>query len=238
MSMRLACELSARIAAVGSVTGSIFPLTLSSCNAVHPTPVLQIHGTADATVPYTGAPGWTHPVPLLISHWATFNNCDAAITTTMPDLSVIDGSTVEKSEYLNGDNCAEVVHYKILNGAHTWPGSVFNFPGTNYDIDASIEVWKFVSRYDINGMINCTSIGVTENEINTSIEILPNPSNKIINVNGAKSQSNYSIVTVIGQEVMSGVLQSETVQIDISSLPSNVYLLKIEDQVFRIVKAD
>ena len=37
-----------------------------------------------------------------------------------------DGSTVEKSSYLNGDNCVEVVHFKVLNGDHTWPLSLIH----------------------------------------------------------------------------------------------------------------
>ena len=39
-----------------------------------------------------------------------------------------------------------------------------NFPNignggiTNYDINASLEIWKFFSKYDINGLINPTAI--------------------------------------------------------------------------------
>jgi polyhydroxybutyrate depolymerase len=60
MSFKLACELSDRIAGIASVTGSILPLTLSNCNALHSTPIMQIHGTTDGTVPYNGGAGWTN----------------------------------------------------------------------------------------------------------------------------------------------------------------------------------
>jgi len=39
MSFVLACELSNRIAGIGSVTGSIVPLSLTNCNALHSIPI-------------------------------------------------------------------------------------------------------------------------------------------------------------------------------------------------------
>ena len=54
MSYRLACELSNRIAAIASVTGAMTINTPSTCSPEHPMPVMEIHGTADSTVPYNG----------------------------------------------------------------------------------------------------------------------------------------------------------------------------------------
>ena len=54
MSYHLACNLSSKIAAVASVTGSMSRETFNSCDPSHPTPVLQIHGTIDGTVPFDG----------------------------------------------------------------------------------------------------------------------------------------------------------------------------------------
>lgn len=239
MSFKLACELSSRIAAIGSVTGSIVPFTLNSCNAVHPTPILQIHGTADGTVPYLGGAGWTEPISSLVNYWVNSNNCDAtAITEMMPDINVGDGSTVEKFSYLNGNNCSEVVHFKIQNGDHTWPGTIFNTAGTNYDINASIEVWNFVSRFDINGLINCASIHVDENETSPSINVHPNPTNNNITVNGIDESTKYTLVSLLGQELMSGTLSVQSSQLDLSNLPADIYLLRIENHVFEIMKVD
>ena len=52
MSYTLACSLSNRIAAIASVTGSMNVGQDLTCNAQHPTPVMEIHGTSDAMVPY------------------------------------------------------------------------------------------------------------------------------------------------------------------------------------------
>ncbi len=174
MSFRLACELSDRIAAIGSVTGSIVPFTLDACNPSHSVPVLQIHGDSDGTVPYNGGLGWSEPITSLVNWWVIDNNCPPTpVFTAMPNISTTDGTTAERYAYENPNTCIEVIHYKILGGDHTWPGAAFNFPGTNYDINASKEVWDFLSKYDINGRIDCGTTG---------LETLQNTPKKVVKI--------------------------------------------------------
>jgi polyhydroxybutyrate depolymerase len=238
MSFHLACNLSNRIAAIASVTGSIVPLTLTNCNATHPTPVLQIHGTVDPTVPYNGGAGWSESIPTLMSHWANFNNCDLPATTTViPNTNTTDGSTVEKIVYENGDNCTQVVHFKITGGAHTWPGSVFPLSGTNYDINASKEVWNFVSKYNLSGLIGCQALELKENAT-SEFDIYPNPSNGMLEFKGDfDSASTYEIYDLRGMKIASGAV-SESKIIDLSQLESAVYLIKIGTEIkrFQLVK--
>jgi len=153
MSLLLACQLSDKIAAVASVTGSMTPETYDACNAQHPIPVLQIHGTSDADVPYNGV-FWSRSIDDVISYWVNYNNCDTNPTTTsFPNIDTLDGSTVEHFVYTGGDNGVTTEHMKVTGGNHTWPGATFDLPGlnTNQDINASMEVWQFFSRFDING---------------------------------------------------------------------------------------
>jgi len=234
MSFHLACNLSDRIAAIGSVTGSIVPLTMTNCNAAHPTPILQIHGTSDATVPYNGSAGWTVSLSNLTSFWANFNNCDLSPNTiAVTNTNTTDGSTVEKIVYQNGDNCTEVVHFKITGGGHTWAGSSYPLTGTNYDINASKEVWNFVSKYDINGLIGCTTLSLTEDE-ELEFEIFPNPSNGIIEIKGNfDNEILYEIYDLRGVKITDGLI-SNTQIIDIRQLDSAVYLLKIGNKINRI----
>jgi len=230
MSFRLACELSDRIAGIGSVTGSILPATLTNCNALHSTPIIQIHGTSDGTVPYTGGAGWTEPVSSLVDYWANFNNCLATpLIENMPNISVVDGSTVEKYSYLNGDNCTEVIHYKITNGAHTWPGSIINLPGTNYDIKASVEIWRFLSQYDINGLINCGSIGLDEEVLIPSLSVYPNPTENTLQIEGLQDLKDLHklIITDLSGAIL---FTTERVDkgIDVSELSSGFYIVHIK----------
>ncbi|MBK9457533.1 MAG: hypothetical protein IPO24_19130 [Bacteroidetes bacterium] len=76
MSHALACELSNRIAAIASVTGSIDKDRMPFCDPQHNTPVMQIHGTADETVPYDGNFEFL-PVDSVVSYWVKQNHCDA-----------------------------------------------------------------------------------------------------------------------------------------------------------------
>ena len=54
--------------------------------------------------------------------------------------------------WLNGDNCTSIQELKVIGGDHDWPGSFGNM-----DINATREIWDFVSQYDITGLINCNT---------------------------------------------------------------------------------
>ena len=149
MSFLLACQMSDKIAAIASVTGSMTPQTLNACNPQHPTPILQIHGTSDQTVPYLGDPTWTESIDDVLQYWVDYNNCN-----TVPIINLVASSfSVEYIVYDDGDNSVTTEHYKIYGGDHDWPG-VWG----NMDIHASAEVWKFFSKYDINGLIGTSTL--------------------------------------------------------------------------------
>ena len=159
MSYRLACELSDKIAAIAPVAGSYISYMLNSCNPIHPTPVLNIHGVADTMSIYYGEPG-VESIPSIISYWVNHNQCDTqSIFTQVANINLTDSSTAEHYVWKNGINGVEVEHFKIIDGGHTWPGS--NFPNsngiTNFDINASVEIWRFFSKYDINGLISTST---------------------------------------------------------------------------------
>jgi len=234
MSFLLACQLSEKIAAVASVTGSMTPDTFNDCNAQHPTPVLQIHGTNDSVVPYDGNSTWTLPIVDLVSYWVNYNNCEATITTTtFPDLDLLDGSTVEYSVYEDDDNGITTEHMKVIGGGHTWPGSIINIPGTNQDIDASMEIWLFFSKFDINGPLS-----VNEFE-NRQGYIYPNPTNSNINLSLSFSKEvNYELFSLLGKQLIVGTIKSNNQEIDLSNLPPNIYYLKLANQVFKILKTN
>ena len=148
MSYYLACNMSDEIAAIASVTGAMSSFTQLNCNPTHSTPVMEIHGTADLTVPF-------NDIVNGIEYWRDYNNCNlTADTTLMPDSNLGDLSTVKHIVYNNGDNGVTTEVFKVINGGHTWPGGSISTGVTNYDIDASVEIWKFFSRFDINGLIH------------------------------------------------------------------------------------
>lgn len=162
MSFLLACQISSKIAAVASVTGSMTPSTYDECNPDHPTPVLQIHGTNDGTVPYGGGAGWSQSILSVLNYWIDYNYCNSdPIVTPFEDIEPNDGSTAEHFLWGSGENGVTTEHIKIAGGGHDWPGIGLGYG--NMDLSASAEVWKFFMRFDINGSLN--------SEVNNVVEI-------------------------------------------------------------------
>lgn len=228
MSFRLACELSDRIAAVASVTGAMVPTTLNSCSPSHITPVMQIHGTNDLTVPYNGAV-WSSSVPDILNYWKIYNSLNPTpFIEPILDVDPTDGSTVEREAYVDNNGCMIVTHFKINNGGHTWPGSPFDIGGTNYDIDASVEVWRFLSQFNIFGVINgCLSAGTNELETKR-YSVYPNPSKNKLSITGLESEpTDVKLVSLTGGIVLELTLSKVNNSIDLSSLPEGNYLLKV-----------
>ena len=158
-SYELACNLNYKIAAISSVSGAAFIGAFGNCDLYHPTAVLTINGTTDNEHPYNDQSGVFFPVPDISEFWVNHNNTDQTpVVTTIPDYDPTDGSTVERYSWLNGDNCVYVEELKVINGGHQWPGTFGNM-----DIDASNETWRFVSKFNISGLINCSSTN-TENQ--------------------------------------------------------------------------
>ena len=239
MSFHLACNLSNRIAAIASVTGSMVPQTMTNCAVGHATAIMQIHGTSDPTVNYNGTNFISEAVPNVLNYWSSYDNCDVSpITTNVPNTNTTDGCTAQRIEYLNGDNCTEVVHYKISGGGHTWPGAPVVIGTTNYDINASIEIWKFLSKYDINGKIGCNQTSGLYKEFNMEfLEVYPNPAIDELIIKGKLSDDlTYQLLNPLGLVVASGIINSSIRTIDVSALSSSVYYLKIADKTVKIIK--
>lgn len=228
MSYTLACSLSDRIAAIASVTGSMNVGQDLSCNAQHPTPVMEIHGTADATVPYEGG-GFMEAIPNVLSYWVNFNNCNASpVITDVPNINTADGCTAVHYFYSGGTSGVDVEHYKIIDGGHTWPGSMFNIGVTNNDFNASKKIWQFFLQYDINGRIQSNSVA----DVNAvDISIYPNPTTDKIAIQGFSQKltaSNCSLFSIEGKQFNLEVVENNT--IDTSHLESGVYFVRVTTQ--------
>jgi len=173
MSYDLACFLSERITAIASVTGSMIWSRLNACDPQHPTPVMQIHGTADATVPYNGNAFFV-PVDTLVKYWVNFNNClPNPQIIQVPDIDPTDGCTAEQHIFANGDNETTVELFKVLGGGHSWPGAPININITNMDFSASVEIWRFFSQYSLDGL---TTGNIGKEMASQRFEVFPNPS--------------------------------------------------------------
>lgn len=222
MSYSLACALSHKIAAIASVTGAMNNGHVANCTPQHPTPVMEIHGTSDNTVPYNGITGSIQSTANTLNYWITYNNCSSQpIVTTMPNTSTGDACTAEHYHYKNGDNGVEVEHYKIINGGHTWPGAPVVIGTTNYDISASEKIWEFFNKYDLNGRI--VSINEKVNQT-TKITLYPVPATDYVTINSKQYVNEIEVLDITGKELKATITNNT---IDLSNFKRGTYFVKI-----------
>lgn len=136
-SHRLACELSDRIAAVGSVAGM---MGIDDCSPGRPMPVLQLHGTADPVVPYDGSLvlGF-RSVEETIAGWIERDGCGSEPVLTY------DQGEVTCMSHEDCEAGVEVELCTVEGGGHTWPGGadILGAGPTTQDIVANDYLWEF-----------------------------------------------------------------------------------------------
>ncbi len=235
MSYDLACFLNTRIAAIASVTGSMIASHLKGCKANRPTPVMEIHGTADNTVSYDGKGGIlvSTNIDTLVNFWAKFDKCSAPVVSTLPNINTTDGSTVEHQVYSNGKNGSSVELYKVIGGGHTWPGATVNIGVTNQDFNASKEIWRFFSQFRLNVVTNIDQASLEMNNVN----LFPNPSNAGFEIRTSPT-SNYTIhlYNSMGQQVLETKSENGSASITRDNLPAGIYVVQLtcnDHQVYK-----
>jgi polyhydroxybutyrate depolymerase len=163
MSIRLACSLSSRIAAIMPVGGAYYPPVSNTfnpsevCQDTRAVPVIAFHGTADAAVPFNGGQGGTlnYRLPLdnatpdedVIEDWGTHDGCTGGRVET---------PVSDEVRLVTYDTCTDgaiAQLYIVDGGGHTWPGS-FDVPGLGYttqDIIATDLAWAFFQAHPLPG---------------------------------------------------------------------------------------
>lgn len=236
MSYELACFMSHRITAIASVTGSMTQERRTACNAVHATPIMEIHGTADKTVGYdgtnylSGVPGFTN-IDSLMQYWMTFNGCSSASTKTiLPNSSTTDGCSAEHYLWSSGKENSSVELYKIIGGGHTWPGSAFSTGVTNQDFNASKEIWRFFSQYALDQFT--LGIRPISNEIG-KINLYPNPAKESIIIelsNNNNVEIEIQLSDVIGKVVWHQKTVEKKIIIPTRNYSSGIYFINISSK--------
>lgn len=232
MSYFLACNLNYKFAAIGSVTGSMTNFNLSACSPPDNMPVIEIHGTADGTVPYNGD-GTFAPIDSIINYWAQFNNCTMVpVVINYPNINTTDGCTADEYAYLNGTDGAETVLVKVTGGGHTWPGAPITIGVTNRDFEASNRLWEFFMKFDKSQFI-----GINESKISTFVfTVYPNPVSDKIIIESKIIGSAIQIHDVFGRLIFNQLCISTKQEIDLSNLERGIYILSYSNQSLKIIK--
>jgi len=151
MALRLGCQTDT-FAAIAPVAGTL----LTDCSQARPTSVLQIHGTADDRVPYTGGPGKAldtngsprvdgPSVQSVNATWRSIDACGPPTSTTAADVTTLtagcaDGRTVEL--------------ISVAGAGHQWPGGepsplaekLAGIPPPSTALDATDTIWRFFTQ--------------------------------------------------------------------------------------------
>jgi hypothetical protein len=105
-------------------------------------------------------------------------------------------------------------------------------------INADEEIWQFVSRYDINGLIECSTASMDDTSKDT-FRLYPNPVTSELTIQiDVSDEKEYKIYSTAGEVLLSGNLNFNSNTIDVSSLPSSIYFLKINSHVLKFVRTE
>lgn len=171
MSLRLACDLGNRIAAIGAVAGSGPEDFMERCKPSRAVSILMINGTTDPLVPYEGGPvasqtgerGSVWPVRRTVSFWVAANRCVNELTPeALVDLDAGDGSAIERRIWSGCSASTSVELLTVVGGGHTYPGRIQYLPEivigpTNRDIDASAYIWDFLRNHPLDPSVTPTT---------------------------------------------------------------------------------
>ena len=138
-SYELACQMSARFAAIASHAGTM-PIDPEACDPSRNVPLLHIHGARDPIIAYGNSWNWKawdsvgamRDVPSLIGFWADRFRCSNSESTVTGDVT----HTVHSG-------CAQgarVEHYRLETLGHEWPESI-NGTSTHEVL------WSFLTTY-------------------------------------------------------------------------------------------
>lgn len=142
MAYRIACTLTDQIAAVATVAGAYYHAP-GGCHPSRPIPVLEIHGQGDPDAPYDGNPvAGMAAVQVYLNLWLARDGC---ANTNHVFFQQGDVTGIEWTHCAGG---SIVIHYRVSDGGHNWPGASTNFVGfTTHVIDANVVIWDFFSHY-------------------------------------------------------------------------------------------
>ena len=157
MTYELACELSDKITAFGSVSGNFMLNSDQLCNDEREIPIIHFHGTNDPTVDYS-PPSFDQALTVSesIDYWSEFNGFDLESYDTI-------NTNVEIFTYYKETSITEFVHYKVNGGQHEW---FWN----NWGFNASEELVNFFIQYEMSDFIDNTYLGDLNEDSNINIQ--------------------------------------------------------------------
>jgi polyhydroxybutyrate depolymerase len=219
MAHLLGIRLNNKIAAIASVAGSIVSTIYSGANPGRAVPAMQIHGTADATVPYKGF-AYGVPIDSVVAFWVRNNGCNPIPTqTAVPNTNTSDGCTADHFVWSGGKGGSTVELFKVAGGEHSWPGAPPVIGITNQDFSASAEFWRFFRQYRLS-----TPSAVGSSPSPVFFHFAPNPARNMLQIDTKEP----GVVSVYDQAGKLLLTTREKV-LDVSALPGGNFVLEFNN---------
>ena len=154
MSYRLACDLSDKIVAFGSVTGNFMlnPNSVNDCSQQNrEIPIVHFHGTYDNIVSYY-PPSFDGSLTVSesINYWVEYNDLEYETIEALNNYVNIYTYSKELSN-------TKFVHYKVAGGGHEWFG-------INWGFNTSEELINFFINYKLSDFIEIEIQGDFNND--------------------------------------------------------------------------
>lgn len=218
MSHKLACELNSRVAAIGTMSGTISTPVMNSCNPSYATPIMHVHGTADGTVPYSGTALPTlELVDPTINFWRNVHGCaSTADTFAIPD-AASDGFTVDRIVYQGCSPNGSVELWRVNGGDHQYFYQPVN------DFTEAIELWLFLRQWEHSAPATAGLTSLQPEEIT----VYPNPAGEELNISATEAHQ-VALYSIFGQEIAGFELQPGITTWPTSSLAPGVYFLRVD----------
>lgn len=160
----------------------------------------------------------------------------AAINRHTINTSVLNGTVQNlgdvKMFYTQGPNneFAAFFHSKLIS----YNGDSFAFMADNtLNPSGSISVTNPSGvKISIGGFADYSTTSLVSDTTSSTISVYPNPTHNLINIVGAGDFVDYAIFNISGEKL----LESNGNTIDMSDLSPNLYFLRINERMFKIVK--
>lgn len=232
MANKLACELSDRISAIASVSGTMTRKLAINCNPSQIIPSLQIHSTNDNMVSYKGSKN-NFGAEELFSFWAKKNKANSTLDTLNLSNNVNDGYSALKFTYNGKNKSNEGVLYRLAGPSHN--ASWYTISSKN-DFDAINVIWDFFKTHSINrsGSNIKEKASIAETIHDVKIDVYPNPATEKITLNfdNTVKIATVSITNTLGKTIQKKNVEDaiNDITFDVRNEFQGIYFFQIEDE--------
>ena len=183
MAYELACELSDRIVAFGSVAGNFMMNAGQECTSAREIPIMHIHGTSDLIVNYNAPTIDSSMTAIEAMDWWSIEN--DLVEQSLEELN--DSVNVFTNSSLTSNT--KFVHYQVQGGGHQW----FNY---NWGFHASEELLNFFMQYSMTDFSLSSDKNSFEPQIFALSQNYPNPFNPITYISYDLPEDSFVSITI------------------------------------------